>query len=292
MRIGCTFPNDDIENDPSAIRDFAQAAEALGYSHITIYDHVLGAVHEGRDPPLAGPLTEENPLHEPFVTLGFLAACTTRIELVIGVLVLPQRQTVLVAKQAAEVANLSNGRLRLGIGSGWNYVEYQGLNQDWHTRGRRQEEQLGLLRRLWEEKVVNFEGRFHRIDRAGINPRPKEPIPLWMGGNSEAAYRRAARYADGFIMGGGGRDAPIEQVSLVRGFVSEAGRDAAAFGIEGTVDYAAGADRWQAELEVWQAAGAGSVTMRALRLGLTGCEAQIEGLRRFAEATGVRPEGA
>ena len=229
MRIGCTFPHEDIGNDPSAIRDFAQAAENLGFSHIMIYDHVLGAVHAGREPRLEGPYTELTPFHEAFVTFGFLAAVTTRIELTTGIVILPQRQTVLVAKQATDVELLSGGRLVLGVGIGWNYVEYDALGEEFSKRGARMDEQIPYLRRLWSEHAFSFDGKFDVLDRANIIPRPRTSIPIFCGGLSEPAYRRAAKYCDGFMFGG----APVEELKPVWDnmleMVRKEGRDPAAF---------------------------------------------------------------
>jgi probable F420-dependent oxidoreductase len=177
MRIGAVFPTCEIGNDPGAIRDFAQTAEGLGYSHLIVYDHVLGAVHDGREPKLGGPYTERDPFHEPFVLYGYLAGLTQKLELATGVIILPQRQTALVAKQAAEVALLSRGRLRLGVGTGWNWVEYEALNESFGSRGKRLDEQVELLRQLWSGTPIDFEGRYHRVDRAGILPAPPGPIP-------------------------------------------------------------------------------------------------------------------
>ena len=177
MQIGVVFPQTEIGDDPVAIRDFAQAAEGLGYTHLLVYDHILGAVGEHREPPLTGFYSEKTPFHEVFVLLGYLAGLTSRIELATGVLVLPQRQTALVAKQAAEVDILSGGRLRLGVGVGWNYVEYEALNEDFSNRGRRQEEQVEVMRRLWAEPVVDFTGQVapHRPGRHPAPARPPDP---------------------------------------------------------------------------------------------------------------------
>ena len=198
MRLGAVFPTSDIGSDPGAVRDFAQGVEALGLTRLVTYDHVLGAEHADREPKLWGPYTERDAFHEPFVLFGYLAACTRTIELEVGVLVLPQRQTALVAKQAAEVAVLSGGRLRLGIGTGWNWVEYDSLGTEFGTRGARMTEQVEVLRRLWAEPVVTFEGRFHRIERAGILPRPAQTIPIWFGGSAEAQLKRAARLLEAY----------------------------------------------------------------------------------------------
>ncbi|MEZ5232446.1 MAG: TIGR03619 family F420-dependent LLM class oxidoreductase [Acidimicrobiales bacterium] len=223
MRFGATFLTTEIGDDPAAVRDFAQAAEALGYSHIVAYDHVLEAVHEGREPKLWGPYTENDPFHEPFVLFGFLAGVTTTIEFETAIIILPQRQTVLAAKQAAEVAVLSGDRLRLGLGTGWNPVEYEGLGIPWAGRGARFDDQVDLLRRLWGEHVLDVDTPHHRIDRAGILPRPRRPIPIWFGGGSDVAFRRAVRTGDGFTFASAGRKT-IEQVDGLRTMLSDAGR--------------------------------------------------------------------
>ena len=196
MRLGVVFPQTEIGADPAAIRDYAQAVQAMGYRHILIYDHVLGASTASR-PEWRGAYTSETLFHEPFVLYGYLAALTN-LELVTGVIILPQRQTALVAKQAAEVDVLSGGRLRLGVGVGWNEVEYQGLNESFHNRGARCDEQIAVLRALWTQPVVTFHGRWHHIEEAGIKPLPvQQPIPIWIGGHSEAALKRAGRLGDG-----------------------------------------------------------------------------------------------
>src|SRR5437867_2196399 len=193
MRYGVVFPQIEFGNDPQAIKDYAQTAEALGYDYLLVYDHVLGA-HPNREPKLTGPYTYEHPFHEPMVFFGFLAGVTKRIELTTGILILPQRQTALVAKQAAEVDVLSRGRLRLGVGLGWNYVEYEALGEDFHTRGRRVEEQVEVMRKLWTEPLLTYRGSNFAINNAGINPLPiQRPIPIWFGGFTDPAIKRAAR---------------------------------------------------------------------------------------------------
>src|SRR4051794_20086417 len=199
MQIGAVYPQNELRGDPSAVRRIGTVVEALGFDHLMAYDHVLGAVHAHRSPALPGPYTERDPFHDPFVMFAHLAGITERISFATGVLVLPQRDTALVARQAADVDLLSGGRLRLGGGVGWNYVEYDALGHDFHTRGAREEEQIDLLRRLFTEPVVDFKGRFDRVDRAALVPRPARPIPIWMGGSSRAAFERAARLADGFM---------------------------------------------------------------------------------------------
>jgi probable F420-dependent oxidoreductase len=243
MQFGAIFPTTEIGDDPAAIRDYAQAAEDLGYSYVVAFDHVLGAVHEGRDPKLTGPYTEAHPFHEPFVLFAYLAGVTDRLEFESAVIILPQRQTALVAKQAAELDVLSGGRLRLGVGTGWNYVEYESLGADWATRGRRFDEQVELLRRLWKEPVVDLDGRFHRVDRAGIAPRPRRPVPIWFGGFSDLALRRAARLGDGFTFASSGKRT-AEQVERLRGLLAAAGRDPSSFPVELSTAYGIGEDRW------------------------------------------------
>ena len=262
MKFGVVLPTCDIGNDPVAIRDFAQTAEELGYDHILIYDHVLGAVHEGRQPALEGPYTEDDAFHEPFVLFAWLAAQTTRIELATGVLVLPQRQTALVAKQAAELALLSDGRLRLGVGSGWNHVEYSSLGVAFGDRGRRLDEQVELLRQLWSQPLVDFDGDFHRVERANILPRPPAPIPIWFGGFTPVAIRRAARIGDGFIFGHPG--GPMQE--LCRSLHEQAGDRK--LGAETIVPFGAGPDSWTQRLEQWTQAGATHFTMRAMDRGV------------------------
>lgn len=263
MNLGAIFPTTEIGDDPAAIRDWAQTAESLGYSHIVVYDHVLGAVHEGRTPPLAGPYTEDDAFHEPFVLLAYLAAATTRIQLSTGVLILPQRQTALVAKQAAELALLSGGRLRLGVGTGWNSVEYESLGVPFDDRGRRLDEQVELLRRLWRERVVDFRGDFHRVDRAGLLPLPPDEIPVWFGGFTKVALRRAARVGDGFLFG----TTPRRMRGLLGDLharLDAADRDRADFGTDAVVDFSQGPDAWREEREVWREAGGTHLSLRAM----------------------------
>jgi probable F420-dependent oxidoreductase len=265
MRIAVQFPNESFTDDPSAVRDFAQAAEGLGYSHLLIYEHVLGAQHTDRDPPLRVPYNETTVFHEPMVLFGYLAATTSTIGLASGVLVLPQRQTALVAKQAAEVAYLSGQRLRLGVGVGWNYVEYEGLGADHATRGIRSEEQIDVLRRLWREPVVDYSGRWHRIDRAGISPRPTSDIPIWIGGFSDPVFHRAARVADGFIgslYGPTGPDPdPRRTVGRLKALVAEQGRDPASFGIEMLAPLSGTPTEFASLAESWRNAGIDYLTL-------------------------------
>ena len=231
MHIGAVYPQIELNGDPQALDRIGRAADALGYHHLLMYDHVVGAVHENRNPPLweRGPYTDKHPFHDPFVSFAYLAGITKKLEFMTGVLILPQRQTVLVAQQAADLDLLSGGRLHLGVGSGWNYVEYDALGQDFATRGRRLDEQIPYLRRLWSEPLVTFEGHFDRIDRANINPRPRRKIPIYLGGFSEPAFRRAARLGDGFIFAAGLEEMALPGWKRVRELLAEAGRGSAGF---------------------------------------------------------------
>src|SRR4051794_950572 len=224
MKIGVVYPQIELGGDPDAVGRIGRAVEDLGFDHLEAYDHVLGAVHADRAPQLSGPYTEHDPFHDPFVMFAYLAGVTERIGLATGVLILPQRQTALVARQAADVDLLSGGRLRLGVGVGWNHVEYEALGQEFRTRGVRQEEQIQLLRRLFTEPVVDFSGRFDRVDRAALVPKPARPVPIWLGGSSEKAFDRAARLADGFIFIGGGIEHNVARWKRLRDRVRSLGR--------------------------------------------------------------------
>ena len=289
MKIGAVFPHQEIGDDPIVIRDWAQAAEELGYSHILAYDHVLGAQHADREPALWGPYTEDDAFHEPFVLFGYLAHATQRIGLATGVIILPQRQTALVAKQAAQIDILSGGRLRLGVGTGWNYVEYDCLNEDFATRGPRQVEQIELLRRLWADPVIDFSGEFHRVERAGLKPLPKRQIPIWLGGFAPIAFKRAAQIGDGFIFGSG-QAQNLEACQAVKAELAKTGR-AEGFGFEALLNYQSGQDAWREEIQAWIDEGADYVAMRAMRLrgqgdGLDSPQAHIEALRTYRDTVG------
>jgi probable F420-dependent oxidoreductase len=288
VKIGVTFPQTEIGSDPAVIRDYAQTAEALGFDHLLAYDHVLGADASGR-PDWGGRYTAESQFHEPLVMFGYLAALTQRIEFITGVLILPQRQTALVAKQAAEVDVLSGGRLRLGVGLGWNAVEYEALGEDFHNRGRRIEEQIMLMRRLWTEPIVDFEGKWHRVDRAGLNPMPvQRPIPLIMGGLSDVVLDRAARIADGWFPiirdPEGDRRLP-DQISFLRERVRSYGRAPEGFEIRVQAGFSSTTpDQWAAEVERYQALGVDYLCFSTMGTGLESPREHIEALRRYKEA--------
>ncbi len=288
MEIGVTFPQTEIGDDPGAIRAYAQAVEALGYRYILAYDHVLGADVSVR-PGWSGPYTSETMFHEPFVLFGYLAGVTTTIGLVTGVIILPQRQTALVAKQAAEVDLLSSGRLRLGIGIGWNAVEYQGLGENFTNRGARSEEQIALLRALWANPVVTFHGRWHTIEAAGINPLPpRRAIPLWLGGYAEATLERVARLGDGWITFRAPDDAMRAALERLVGYARAAGRDPADIGVEGQLSLRAIAeDRWRSFADDWRALGARYLCVNTMGMGLARPEQHIQILERAAHVLGV-----
>ncbi|MDQ2807973.1 MAG: LLM class F420-dependent oxidoreductase, partial [Chloroflexota bacterium] len=255
MRTGAIFPQLEIGSDPIAIRDYAQAVEGLGFDHLLVYDHVLGAATAGR-PGWRG-YSEADLFHEPFVLFGYLAAVTQRLELTTGVIVLPQRQTALVAKQAVEVDVLSGGRLRLGVGVGWNAVEYEALGQDFHTRGKRMEEQITLLRRLFAEPVVDFAGRWDQVQAAGLNPLPGRPIPIWLGGAADVLLERVARMGDGWFPQMRPEPEGRQAVERLHALTRAAGRDPAAIGIEARISVKDGTPAELAAVaRAWQAAGA------------------------------------
>lgn len=284
MRVGVVFPQTELGGDPGAVRAYCERVEELGYAHVLVYDHVVGAdpdVHA----PWNWPYDVHTTFHEPFVMFGFLAAATRSLELVTGVVILPQRQTTLVAKQAAEVDLLSGGRLRLGIGVGWNAVEYEALNEDFSTRGARSVEQIELLRRLWTEQTVTFDGAFHTVTGAGLSPLPvQRPIPIWIGTASAPGYRRAGRIADGwFPMVGPGGELDEARAIVDRAAV-DAGRDPASIGMEGRVTWSGDDDAVAAELASWARAGASHLSVNTMGAGLATVDDHLEVLARIADA--------
>jgi probable F420-dependent oxidoreductase len=283
MHYGVVFPQIEFGNDPQAIKDYALAAEDSGYDYLLVYDHVLGA-HPNREPRLTGPYTHEHPFHEPMVFFGFLAAVTTRIQLTTGILILPQRQTVLVAKQAAEVDVLSKGRLRLGIGLGWNYVEYDALGESFQTRGRRVEEQVEVLRKLWTQPLLTHRGQEIVIDNAGLNPMPIQlPIPIWFGGSAEPALKRAAKLADGWMPAGRPpNDVAKALVDRLHKFLEETGRDRASFGIDPWISIQGiSKDEWRARVDAWRSLGATHIGVDTMRAGFKSPQEHIEAIRFY-----------
>ena len=286
MQIGAIFPYFEIGSDPIAIRDYAQAVEQLGYSHLLAADHVLGADPD-RPGGFRGPYTYQHPFHEPLVLFGYLAGITQRIGLGTWVIIMPQRQTALVAKQAAAVDVLSGGRLRLGLGIGWNEVEYEALGENFHNRGRRLEEQIAVLRALWTEPVVTFEGRWHKITKAGINPMPvQRPIPIWLGGRDERMLRRVARMADGWFPLMPPDDSARALIKQLHDYAREIGRAPGTIGIEARVSLAGHTpDEWIQELQAWRNLGATAVSAYTMGGSLPVPQGHIDALRRFKEAT-------
>ena len=281
MRLHAVFPQTEIGPDPRDVASFAREVEAIGYDGIVAYDHVLGA-HPDRPGGWHGPYTHETAFHEVFVLFGFMAAITTRVQLSPGVLILPQRQTALVAKQASAVDVLSNGRLRLGVGIGWNAVEYESLGMEFHDRGRRVEEQIALLRELWTREVVDFTGADHRVDRAGLNPMPvQRPIPIWMGADVERAIRRIARLGDGWFSHVRPNDEGRAQVERFREWVREAGRDPAAVGLEGRVQARSDPDTWAAAAETFGQMGMTDIELATMGAGFRDLDEHLDALRRF-----------
>jgi probable F420-dependent oxidoreductase len=285
MRVGVVFPQTEIGSDPAVIKDYAQTTEHLGFRHLLAYDHVIGANPASR-PGWQPPYTHLDPFHEPLVLYGYLAGLTAKLELVTGVIILPQRQTVLVAKQAAAVDVLSGGRLRFGIGIGWNPVEYEALGADFKNRGARCEEQVEVLRKLWTLDLVTFTGRWHKIVDAGINPLPvQRPIPIWFGGSDDRALRRLARLGDGWFPLLGPDEKCRAMIGTIRNYAREAGRDPSAIGIEGRISYGQGSpDAWLKELEAWRNLGATHVSLNTMKAGLKG-SAHIDAIHRFQSAT-------
>ena len=296
MRIGVVFPQAEIGPDPGAVKAFAQAAEDLGYAHLLAYDHVLGASVRNR-PDFRGPYTSDSLFHEVFVLFGYLAGVTARIELVSGVIILPQRQTVLVAKQAAEVDVLSGGRLRLGVGVGWNDVEFTGLNENFRNRGRRCEEQIAVMRALWTDEVVDYDGRWHRIPDAGINPLPvQRPIPLWIGGYVPAAMERIGRLADGWFPESQDGETPGARVEadldLIARAARAAGRDPAEIGMEARIRLdPLPRDTWNAVTETWRKRGASHLSVITADEGRDGA-GHIRLLREYADTVDIGPPPA
>jgi probable F420-dependent oxidoreductase len=286
MQIGVVFPQTEIGGDPGAVRAYGQRVEQLGFRHLLAYDHVVGAdpaVHPG----WKGPYDVNTTFHEPLVVFGYLAALTS-LELVTGIIILPQRQTALVAKQAAEVDLLTGGRFRLGIGLGWNQVEYQALGKDFTTRGRRVEEQVQLLRRLWTEPSVTFDGDDEHVVGAGLAPLPvQQPIPIWFGAQSPTAYRRAGRLADGWFP----QTPPGPDLDAARAIVDEgalaAGRDPSTLGIEGRVSWAGDLRKLSTQVDRWRRAGATHLSVSTMGAGLGGVDRHLDVLAQVASELGV-----
>ena len=285
MKLGVVFPQTEIGTDPVAVHDYAQAAESLGYDHLIAFDHVLGA-NAGSRPGWSGAYRHTDLFHEVFVLFGYLAGITKNLELMNGVLILPQRQTALVAKQAAAIDVLSNGRLRLGIGVGWNQVEYEALGENFHDRGRRSEEQIEVLRALWTQELVTYEGKWHKITDAGLNPLPvQRPIPIWFGGGSEQVLRRIGRLGDGWYFPGRADTSVIgPMIDKIHAAARGAGRDPANIGIESSFSIVnRSPDEWMQDVATRKDLSATHISANTMNGGLSSPADHIDAIRRFKE---------
>jgi probable F420-dependent oxidoreductase len=285
MQFGVVFPQLEIGADPAAIREYAQTAEGLGYDYLLAYEHVVGANPDRPGGWANRPYDHNSMFHEPFVLFGYLAGLTQRIRFMTGIVILPQRQTVLLAKQAAQVDVLSGGRLTLGVGVGWNEVEYIALNENFNNRGRRQTEQVEVLRALWTQRLVNFQGKYHTIPDAGIYPLPvQQPIPIWFGGGSDATLRRMASLGDGWMTNTWQFDNLAVELATLRGYIAEAGRDPATFGVDFRISLNRHPEgEWPAILERLDKLGVSHVSINTMGGGLSGLGAHLAVLERFVK---------
>ena len=284
MEIGAVFPHNEIGTDPQAIKDYAQGVEELGVTHLLIYDHVLGA---DRDRPggFEGPYDKDVAFHEPFTTFAFIAAVTKNLDMITTVMILPQRQTVLVAKQAAELAILSNNRFKLGIGVGWNAVEYTGLNENFKNRGKRQEEQVELMRLLWESEVLEYKGDYHHIDKASINPRPSKSVPIWFGGGAPQLIQRCADLGDGWIPLMGPNEAARKTLAAIKEKRESKGLDWHNFGVQAQAQYAGGdAERWNKHAEKWRNLGASHLAIATHNAEPTNVDGHLGRIKEYLNA--------
>jgi probable F420-dependent oxidoreductase len=288
MKIGVVFPQTEFPPDAMAVRDYAQVVEGLGYQHIHAYDHVLGA-NPDRPGGWTGPYTHEDPFFEPFVLFSYLAGLTQTIEFATGILILPQRQTALVAKQAATLDVMSNGRFRLGVGNGWNEVEYIALNENFHNRGRRIEEQVNLLRQLFTQPLVSFHGRYHEVPDAGILPMPvQQPIPIWFGGTHENVIQRMVQLGDGWMLNIRTFEQIKSSLDKLRAQLNKAGRDPATFGIDLRLNMSlVQADQWVSHVQTYQQLGATHLTVNTMGCGFSTPSAHIEALEDFSKRLGL-----
>lgn len=284
MQIGIVFPQVEFPADAAAIKEWAQAAEELGYTHVLAYDHVLGANPE-RPGGWQGPYDYEDPFYSPFLLFSYMAAFTERLGFVTGIIILPQRETALVAKQAAVLDVLCEGRFRLGVGVGWNAVEYEALNQDFHTRGRRQAEQVEVMQALWTERLVTYRGEWHTITDAGLNPMPvQQPIPVWFGGHADAALRRMARLGAGWLTNYRTVEQARPALDKLERYLEEEGRSRDEFGLEPRLLYGDGdPGRWAKTMEAWEAARATHMSLNTMYAGFETPQQHIEAMRIFAE---------
>lgn len=283
IKVGVVYPQTEYGSNPNMIREYAQLAETSGYTHILAYDHVLGA-NPNRPGGWQGPYTSDTPFIEPFILFSYMAAVTQSIDLTTGVIILPQRQTALVAKQAATLDVLSQGRLRLGVGIGWNQVEYESLKENFHNRGRRMEEQVKVLRMLWTQPLVTFEGRWHHIPDAGIKPLPlQQPIPLWFGGHADEAVRRAARLGDGWMPNYRTTLEAANALETIQRTLEENQRDPHSFGLEARLHYGQGnPTEWETWIKDWQTAQVTHITLNTMGCGFQHPKEHLQAIEKFA----------
>ena len=287
MKIGLVFPQTEFGNDTVALRDYTQTAESLGFTHVLAYDHVLGA-NPNRPGGWNGPYTYQTAFHEVFVLFSFMAALTTKLEFITGILILPQRDTSLVAKQAASLDVLSNGRFRLGIGVGWNKVEMEALGYDFHTRGQRVEEQIDVLKLLFTQELVTFKGEWHDLPDVGLNPLPvQRPIPIWLGGHADVVLQRIARKGDGWLPGYRTAEAAKESLDKLEGYLVENGRSLSDIGLEPRLHYQDGPEAWQNYLQGWQAAGATHLSFNTMGVGFDTPQKHLQAVEEFAKVIGL-----
>jgi probable F420-dependent oxidoreductase len=284
MQIGAVLPHNEIGTDPGAMKSYVQGIEALGMTHMLLYDHVLGA-DPNRPGGFQGPYDKDTAFHEPFTTFAFIAAVTNKIEMVSNVLILPQRQTALVAKQAAEVAILSNNRLRLGVGTGWNEVEYDALGVPFTQRGKRQEEQIELLRLLWSEDSLDYTGDYHRVEYASINPRPSKPIPIWFGGQIPKVLSRAAKIGDGWMPLGAPNAASSKMIEHLKQARTDAGRSWSDFGIQAQAMFRGGdPERYAKHAQGWRTLGATHLAIRTDSCGYNSVDEHLKSIEAYVQA--------
>ena len=284
MRFGAVLPHNEIGSDPVAIRTYLEGLESLGVTHLLAYDHVLGA---DRDRPggFSGPYDKDTAFHEPLTFFAYAAAVTSRLEFMPAVLILPQRQTALVAKQAAQVAILSGNRLRLGIGTGWNKVEYDALDEDFHTRGKREADQVRLLRRLWAEHSISYHSEFHTVDQAGLNPLPSAPIPVWFGGSAPALLVRCAALGDGWVPLAAPNDTSKAALETIRAHREANGQSMDGFGVQAQAQYRGGTpERWQRHARQWEDLGATHLAIATHNAGPTDVHGHLSRVEEYLAA--------
>jgi probable F420-dependent oxidoreductase len=284
IRFGAVYPQTEYDSRPQSVREFAETVEGLGYDHILAYEHVLG-VDPASPAARPGPYRLEHPFLSPFVLFAYMAAATTELEFATGILILPQRQTALVAKQAATLDVLTGGRLRLGIGIGWNEAEYIALGENFHNRGVRSEEQVELLRALWTEESVSFDGRWHHLPQVGLNPRPGRSIPIWFGGGADRVLQRAARLGDGWMTNNRSAEQAHPALEKLREYLAQAGRSPQSFGLEARIRLAdTSLGDMEEELHAWEEVGATHISLNTMGCGFQSPAQHLGALRDFAEA--------